>query len=394
MSRESPSTEALPFEPVRWDAVDDGRRFVGISLRSVTFILSLVALLGLLAYDVVVSPETTLPNWDFTRLDWLFVAANLVLVFFVIVPAVQRWERTKWYWRRFRSNRAGVVALAYIVTWYVVTLVSPEVVGPPDLNLYHMYQPPMFGTVPDNVATNCLGPVTGGQCHGTVQYPLGTNSTGAGTFRLIVEAMKIAFLVGLVAAALMVPIAVAVGVLAGYAGGWVDDVLMRYVDVQQAVPAVLIYIIVMFLTRKSLFLLIVVFGLLNWGGVARIVRSEVLRHREAGYVMAARNAGAGDLHVISKHVLPNVSGTVITAVTRQIPMLILIQVGLSYVGLNQVELSSFGQILSFPFETSYTTPGNTWWLLVFPTIALALLIVSFSVLGDALYDAIDPRREV
>ncbi|MFQ3294278.1 MAG: peptide/nickel transport system permease protein [Halobacteriales archaeon] len=394
MSTESPSTRSLPYEPVNWDTIDDGARIIDVSPRTIAFLLSLLALVALLGYDVLMVPKDTLPGWDFTRLDWLFVAANLVIVFYLVVPAVQRWDRTKWYWQRFRSNRAGLVALIYIVGWYVITLVSPAILGDPNLDLMHMYQPPTLFTVPDHVAMNCLGPVSGGQCQGTLQYPLGSNGTGAGTFKLIVEAMKLAFLVGLVAGALMVPIAVAVGSLAGYLGGWVDELLMRYVAVQQAVPAVLIYIIVMFLAGKSLFLLIVVFGLLNWGGVARLVRSEVIRHRNAGYVMAAQNAGAGNLHVLGKHVLPNVSGTVVTAITRQIPMLILIQVGLAYVDLNKSDRYSFGKVLAFPFQDSAATVQETWWLILFPAIALAVLVVSFNVLGDALYDTIDPRRDV
>jgi len=147
----------------------------------------------------------------------------------------------------------------------------------------------------------------------------------------------------------------------------------------------------MFLFHSSLFLVVVVFGLTSWGSAARLVRSEVLQRREEPYVVAARNAGASDLHIIRNHVLPNVSSTVVTAVTRQIPTLLLAEAAIAYMELNDIMVQSFGETIAYGLRQDWQT---MWWSSVFPVAAFALLVVSVSVFGDALRDVLDPRGEV
>lgn len=365
-----------------------GRRL--LRPRTTAFALSLLSWALVFVYDYWFATGDTFPFWDVKRLDWLFVAANLVLVFFVVLPAIQNWRRTRDRLAQLRRNGGAAVALTFLGGFYVFTLVGPVILGTPDLHLPDKLQPPLFWVVPEHTVYSCVGQLIDGWCHGSLRYPLGTNDVGQGTIRLIIQAQRVAYLVALISGALIVPIAVAVGVTAATLGGRVDDLVMRYVDVQQAVPAVLVYIILSFYYQKSLLMLVVIFGLFNWGGTARVVRSEVLSLRDTGYVKAAASAGAPVTHVIGRHVLPNISATLVTTVSREVPMLILIQVGLSFIGLNQPLLPSYGNLIG----SSLANLGHGvvyWWPSIPALLVLALTIACFSVLGDALRDVLDPK---
>ncbi|WP_158056317.1 ABC transporter permease [Halorussus halophilus] len=324
-----------------------------------------------------------------TGLDWLFALSWLALASFVLVPLALRRRQTRIYWRRLRSRPAGVAALAYLVVFLVVGTVGPWFVQP-DLNLTVADQPPLFLSISESNVYNCVGPVVDGRCHGTLKYPLGTNSTGKSVVALLVSGMRVSLLVSLVSATILVPVGTTIGVLAGYAGGWTDDLLMGYVDVQQTLPAFVLYVILMFVYGKSLLLIVLVFGLTSWGGAARMVRSEVLQRREEEFVQAAENAGASWSHVVGTHILPNVSTTIITALSRQIPILILTEVAIAYLELNNFLLMSWGETIALELRKAFP---KTWWTSTFTVALLAITVTSFSVLGDTLRDVLDPKQQ-
>ena len=209
---------------------------------------------------------------------------------------------------------------------------------------------------------------------------------------VVVAGMGVSLQVALISSMIIVPIATAVGTIAGYTGGLIDELLMRYVDIQQVVPAFLVYLILIFVLERSLFLIVLVFGLLSWGGVARLVRSETLQRREEGYVLAAENAGVGRLGILRRHLLPNVSSTIITATTHLIPLLILAEAAIAFLNLGPATLPSWGATIARGFESDYFL--RTWWVWTIPLLFLTTTIVAFSVLGDALRDALDPREEM
>ena len=372
-----------------------------VGRRTIAFLVSVGLLAILFCYDwfIAAGNQPTLGtqgglNWDVTRLDWLFVLSLLALLFYVVIPLASNRERTQRYWRHLRTNKIAVVSVLYLVGFIVVGTLGPILLGQPDASILDKYQPPMFFTVDyGGVALNCLGDVTqsatSSQCHGTLQYPLGTTSTGAGMLTLVVAGMRISLQVALITAMIIVPIATAVGTVAGYAGGLLDEVLMRYVDVQQAVPAFLVYLILIFVLGRSLFLIVLVFGLLSWGGVARLVRSETMQRREEVYIMAARNAGVGRVQILRRHLLPNVSSTVITATTHLIPLLILAEAALAFLELGVIALPSWGQTIALSYQGDYFL--QAWWVWLLPLFFLTATVTSLSVLGDALRDALDPR---
>lgn len=399
MATETDSDTTAQFESIDWEQMSDSAPLLG--RRTIAFLGSVVLLGVLFCYDwfIVAGDQPTFGSqgglsWDITRLDWLFVLSLLAFLFYILVPLALNRTQTKRYWRRFRTNKFAVVSLFYLIGFFVVGTVGPLILGAPETDLLTENQPPLFFTVESgSVALNCVGDVTqagtSSLCHGSLQYPLGTMSGGQNMLTIVVVGMRVSLQIALISSMLIIPIATAVGTVAGYAGGLVDDVLMRYVDIQQSVPAFLVYLILIFVLNQSLFLIVLVFGLLSWGGVARLVRSETLQRREEGYVMAAENAGVSRVQILRRHLLPNVSNTVITATTHLIPLLILAEAAIAFLDLGPVALSSWGQIIAQGIEGQYFP--QTWWISTIPMLFLLVTIVSFSVLGDALRDALDPR---
>lgn len=383
-------------DTIDWDELDAGT--LGVGRRTQGFLLSLVLFGAVFLYYRFTKYDLMVGAWYTpSRLDWLFLLSLVVFVFYVVVPLATHRDRTLRYWRRFRQNRLAVVCLLYLVVFFVVGTASLLVLGRPETNIMYSFQPPVLFTAEQGTTVrNCAGTVTGpaleSVCQGSLQFPFGTDDLGRSVVGLVATGMGVSLLVALVTSMLIVPIATTVGVVAGYVGGRVDDVLMRYVDVQQTVPAFLLYVLASIVYGQSLFLIILAFGLLSWGGVARLVRSEVKQRRNELYITAAESAGASHLQLVRKHVLPNVSSTVITAITRQIPLLILTEAAISFIAtLGDENVPSWGQQIAT--MTSQPQFPEAWWLSIFPLVFLVITVFSFSVVGDALRDTLDPRGE-
>ncbi|MFC6953592.1 ABC transporter permease [Halorubellus litoreus] len=394
------------FQTVDWDAVEPSRR--GLRRRTIAFLLGLSTLAAGVLYDYFEVPtqqptfegigpsvslfgQQLLPlYWDVTGIEWLFVTAVLTATCFVAVPLVERPKLTRLYWRRLRRDRFATASLLFLALVFLAGVVGP-VLYPPSIDTAAQSQPPAFTSTPVNYyVSDCVGPVVNERCHGTLEYPLGTNALGKPLTALVVSGMRVVVELAFVISLFVVPLATAVGVLAGYYGGRTDTTLMGYVDAQQAVPAFVVYLVLAFWGR-TLFLFVLVFGLFSWGGIARLVRSETAQRSEHQYVLAAKNAGASDRHVIREHILPNVSNTVVTALTRMIPLLVLLHTAVAYMGMNNIMNESWGETIANGFNGLQAAFPQVWWTPVFPTIALALTVMAFGALGDGLRDALDPR---
>lgn len=350
-------------------------------------IRALVVALGLVA-AAAVADHRGVQTVGLETLDWLTVAAGVVAVAYVVVPLVADPALAGRCRRALREDPLALASLAYLLAVLVAGLLGPPLIGFPESTLPHGYQPPAFATVAESVPPQCLGQVTGIDCHGTVQYPFGTNGQGQDMLPVVLLGARVAVQVALVTAAILVPIGVLVGLAAGYRGGLVDDVLMRAVDVQGAVPAFLVYVVLVYVFGRSLLLLVVVFGLLSWGKVARLVRSEVRQQRAADFVAATRSIGASELYVVRNTVLPNVSGTVVTAVTRQASTLILLEAALAFMELSEGSTGSWGESIRLGMTDIFPMD---WWVSTWPVLALAGTVVALNVLGDSLRDVLDPR---
>jgi peptide/nickel transport system permease protein len=380
------------FESVDWS--ETGSRLSTLSRRDRGAIVAGLALVAAFVYDYAVLPASrptvTVPvEWNVTQLDWLFVTTLLALLFYVVVPLYANRRLTAYYWREFRKNRMAVLGLGYLLVVFLIGVVGPLVLDKPDLAVRQAYQPPAFVGVDASVPVNCLGPVVDGQCRGTMAHPLGTTGDGKDVLVLVVYGMQVSMKVGLISTLLVVTIGTTVGTVAAYGGGLVDEALMRYVDVQLVFPAFFLYLLLTYLFGGSLFMFIVIFGLTGWGSIARLVRSEALQRAEEAYVTAARGAGAGTFYVIRRHLVPNVSNSVITAATLLIPGFILFEASLSFLSLGDPTVPSWGQVIA----TGRSDLSTAWWISTVPGVFLFTTILAFNFLGDALRDALDPRQE-
>lgn len=384
-------TQRRQFEDIDWDA----QRGVGLTRRTAGFLASLALLAGLFVVDYLRERPPVQPNvvfregWDITQLDWLFAISLLLFVFYVVVPLWANRRMSRYYWQEFRKNRAAVVSLVYLCGLFIVGLLGPLVVGKPSVELLQSYQPPVGLSVDSSVPLDCVGRLANDQCYGTWAHPLGTTGEGKDILTLVVLGMRVSLRIGLITSLLVISIGAAVGTVAAYVGGLVDEVLMRYVDIQQVFPSFLLYILLIYLFGGSLLMFILVFGLLSWGGTARLIRSAALQRSEAEYVEVARCAGADTAHIIRRHILPNVSGTVITNLTLLIPGLILFEAGLAFLSLGDPTIPSWGQTIA----AGRADLGSAWWISTIPGFFLFLTILAFNFVGDALRDALDPRSE-
>ncbi|MFC7143072.1 ABC transporter permease [Halosimplex aquaticum] len=400
----SSGSDSPEFTRIDWDAEAGGRRRP--APRTLGFVLALAAVAALLIYDYVVVPAETIPplDWDVRQVGWIVIVSLVVLARYVLVPLVADRQRTARHVRAFLRRPAGVLSLAYLVAFGTLGLIGPEVFQFSYAKLAHSLQPPVFASVNMSATDgySCVGPVVDGRCQGTWQYPLGTNYVGENVIEHLLSGIHVAFKAGISTAVVMAVVATVVGTTAGYYGGRVDDVLMRYVDVQQTVPAVVVYIVVATLylgnveniSDGGLFAFVLVFGLLDWGGIARLVRGEAMQRRTAGYVRAARAAGASDFHVIRRHVVPNSTATIVTALTRRVPLLILAQVGLAYLELNRTRPVSLGGVIRFGLRPRNMPWHVKWWTTLWAVLIVVGLVVAFNVFGDTVRDVLDPREEV
>ena len=390
----STSLDDARFTAIDWD--DEERGLPRPRWRSVGLVLALAVLAVLFAYDFIARPRQLVGalNWDLTRIDWLLLISLVLLGRYVLFPLVADRRRTRRYVRAFLARPMALGSAVVLLGFVVVALVGPEVLDRSWARLRHANQPPFYAKVyvADAWDFHCVGEMTNGYCHGSLAYPLGTTQYGESISLLLARGVRVALVLGVSAAMIMGIVATAVGTTAGYVGGWVDDVLTSYVDVQQTVPGMVVFIVLatLFLgnlagvTQGGLFAVAVVFGLFDWGGIARLVRSEVSTRRRAGYVRAAQSAGATDLGVIRRHIIPNSTGTIVTALTRRIPLLVVAQTLLAYLGLHRAGSKSFGRLLR-----PDVAGGKT-----FVVGLLVLLAISFSVFGDESRQVLDQGAEV
>lgn len=388
------STDTERFEDIDWSKVAENRR--RIPRRTAAFLVAIAVYATAFAYDYfIVGDEPTIALksigfvWDVSRLDWLFILTLLMMVFYLVVPLVVNRRMSRYYWQQFKKNKAAVVSAIFLLVIFTIGVFGPLFLAPPQLNFRAVSQPPVGFSVPQTVAPSCVGEVVNGLCTGTWAHPFGTTSDGKDILKLVIFGMRVSMQVGLIATFIAVIIGTVVGTTAAYSGGLTDEILMRYVDIQLTFPAFFLYLFLLYLFGGSLFLMIMLFGVFSWGGISRLVRSEALQRREETYIRAADSAGAGRFHIIQRHIVPNVSNTIITAATLLIPGLILAEAALSFLGLGDATVYSWGQVIA----TGRGSLTTAWWVSTIPGIFLFFTILAFNFLGDALRDALDPRQE-
>ena len=220
------------------------------------------------------------------------------------------------------------------------------------------------------------------------EHLLGTDNLGRDQFYRLIYGGQISLGIAYFASTLSILIGVALGMLAGFYGGWVDDFLIWFINTLESIPSIFLLLIASTIWSPSPTVLIVILAVFGWASTCRLIRGEVLSLRERDYVLAARALGAPNLRLMIHHILPNVVSTLIVSLTISAGTLILIESGLSFLGLGvQAPIPSWGNMLTD--SRTYFAKGT--YLVIWPGICIATTVLFFYVLGDGLRDALDPR---
>jgi peptide/nickel transport system permease protein len=282
-------------------------------------------------------------------------------------------ERKQWRLvvRRFLRHRAAIASLVVLVVVALYAFVGP-LLWPYD----HTIQRGVPSSVPPNLA-----------------HPFGTTSAGQDVFGQVMRGTQQSLKVAFVVAGIGTTIGAIWGAVAGYLGGRVDSVMMRSVDILLVIPqlALVAAILGNVTAGTTWFAVALVLGFLGWGVLARIVRGEVLSLREREFVEAAKAMGASDSRIVFSHLLPNVAGPIIVAATLTMATTILVEAGLSFLGLGiQPPDTSLGLLISDARSAAFTRP----WLFYPPGVMIVLIALTVNFIGDGLRDALDPRQNL
>ena len=280
--------------------------------------------------------------------------------------------------RRLFRNKAAMASIVILTIIALMAIFAP------------LLSPYSFDAIDYNVVSCSPDwwPDPSVMCNAGGAHWFGTDSIGRDLFVRVLFGARVSLAVGLVATFVSLVIGVAYGATAGYIGGRVDEMMMRFVDVLYSLPFIFFVIILMVVFHRSLFLLFLAIGAVEWLTMARIVRGQTLSIKQKEFIEAARAAGIGTFGIIRRHVIPNVVGPVIVYVTLTIPSVILAESFLSFLGLGvQEPLTSWGVLISDGANQMETAP----WVLLFPALFMAVTLFCFNFIGDGLRDALDPK---
>ena len=279
-------------------------------------------------------------------------------------------------WRRFKKNKAALAGLFFIGVVVFMAVFSP---------LIARYPPNYLASFKDEKKIR-MPP--------SAKYLFGTDYVGQDVFSQVVYGAGAALYVGFGAAAIAMSLAIVVGLISGYYGGLIDNVLMRITEIFLVIPFLLILLVFLQVIITlvpsgvgGLSIVTVMIGVFSWSANARYIRGEVLRVKNYEYIEAAKSLGASKSRIIFRHLLPNVLHIIIVLTTLQIATAILVEAAVSYLGFGDPNSITWGQQL----QGASSAVKEAWWEGVFPGFFITLLVLGFSLLGNGLRDALDPR---
>jgi peptide/nickel transport system permease protein len=272
-------------------------------------------------------------------------------------------------WQRLKRNKLAVAGIVVLVLFYAIAILEPW------------------------VATHPYDQITSGMRNKppSMDNWMGTDRQGRDVFSRLIKGGQISLAAGFMAVVIVMLIGITLGALAGFFGGWVDQVVMRATDILLAIPLILLLITAASLFRPSLRTTIVVIGVSSWPGTARLVRGQFLSLKNQEFVTAARAMGANPTRIMVQHLFPNTLAIIIVQSTIWLSYAIILEASLSYLGLGvQIPTPSWGNMLQ---DGQRELLFGAWWLTLFPGLAIFLTVLSFNLLGDGLRDAMDPRHQ-
>lgn len=283
-------------------------------------------------------------------------------------------------WRRLKKNKLALVGLGIIIVFMVVGIV--QVIA------YPLTDGRGLTPYPPNQENYDLSP-EGRGAPPSAAHPFGTDYMGRDILSRVLVATRISLLVGVIAVAIALTIGLILGPMSGYYGGAVDSVIMRLADIFFAFPYILFVLLIMTVLGPGFVNVFLAIGILGWASFARLVRGQVLSIKAMEYVEAARAQGASDLRIIFRHVLPNSMAPVYVAIAMAVGGAIVTEAALSFLGIGiQAPNASWGKMIS---DTLTYLWAGSWWMVLFPSVALTLTVFGFISFGNGLRDATDPK---
>jgi len=282
-------------------------------------------------------------------------------------------------WRRLRRDRVAMFG-AVLVGLLIITALFAPLLAPHD-----PAEQFRDGLTPDGQPV----PSTISSSGDRTEFLLGTDANGRDLLSRIFYGAQVSLTVGLLANLLAVTLGIIIGMTAGYLGGWVETLLMRFTDVMMAFPTLLLAMTLVAILKPSLWIIIVVIGLVYWTWIARVVYSQVLSIREREFVIASRALGGSRNHIILHHILPQLIPIIIVWGTLGIATNVMLEASLSYLGIGvQPPTPSWGGMIQQGQSYYRSAP----WLVIYPGLAIMITVFAFNLLGDGLRDALDPTH--
>jgi peptide/nickel transport system permease protein len=271
-------------------------------------------------------------------------------------------------WVRLKRDKIAVVSLSIVVFYAMIALLS-------GLGL-------IAGDWAQEVGPSYAAPFE------NFDYILGTDLFGRSVLTKVIHGTQVAMSVGLISSMIAIPIGVALGASAGYFGGWVDEIIVWFYTTVSSIPGIMLLMSISFILGKGITTVYIALGLTSWVGLCRLMRGEVLKHKNREYVQAAGAIGAGHGRKLFKHILPNVTHIVIIFTSLQFQVAIKSEVILSYLGIGVSGQPSWGTMID---DAKLELARGVYWQLLGATVAMFVVVLAFNILGDALRDALDPK---
>jgi peptide/nickel transport system permease protein len=273
-------------------------------------------------------------------------------------------------WRIFRSNRSGMVGLTILTLFVLMAVFAPLLANPDGIEVTKatggVLQPP------------------------SLDYPLGTDDSGRSILTLLIWGSRISLLVGMLATLISMVIGTLIGLMSGFFEGWAAVFLFRFTEWFLVLPFLPLAMVLASVLGRSLLNIALVIGVTSWPGTALLIRSQTLSIKERPFLERARVLGAGRAQQMRKHVLPNVMPMVFAETTLTVAVAILAETTLSFLGLGDPTRVSWGSMLEDAFSVGAMTTG-AWWFIVPPGVCVVLVVLSFTLVGQALEEVLNPR---
>jgi peptide/nickel transport system permease protein len=273
-------------------------------------------------------------------------------------------------WSQFRRNRPGMAGLVILTLFVLIAVFAPFLADREGLEV-----------------TKATGGVLEAP---SSEYWLGTDDNGRSVLTLLIWGSRISLFVGLMATLISMLIGTLIGLTSGYFGGWVGAMLFRITEWMLVIPFLPLAIVLASVLGRSLLNIVIVIGVTSWPGTALLIRSQTLSIKERAYLERSRALGAGHGHLLSRHVLPNVTPMIFANTTLTVAIAILSETTLSFLGLGDPTRISWGSMLDDAYSVGAMTTGS-WWFFVPPGVCVVLVVLSFTLVGQALEDILNPR---